>query len=632
MDELLESLADQTWENLEIICLTEDSSNIKTDADLSIKEFNDFNINDINGEYVIFADISDKYYMVGLESLLDYSLANDLELQLYSPINYDMKTKEIYERDLDVLKGVSRSVKKEVFSCEDLSKHLFLLNPKISSIFYKKSFLEDFLSDENFSSPLNNKYLFFKSILNSNKIGIFKKPVYIKKDCSRYELKNSGLSNEHYYNLEDCSIDEIDSLNDKICDLFKKSNQYEQHKDDLANLKMDLYKEFLSNEKSDIDFEHIKDDLNSNYDVSNFNDNNASAYKSILNSNSFDESLLTLRIYDSMNRILDNIIKIDFNDIDEYDFPKDELFGLMVFIDSVPYCFTIRFASKNDNLLCFGPGAQNRNVEGKVITPPYFQRWSWHDEFAESVITYADPSYFYDEDIRIGWFVGERSRWYLENVALIIEKLSQNNNTEPQNILFYGSSAGGFVSIALATLIQGSKALVNNSQFILMNYEEEHLNRLFNYLKRTFGDLSRDEIISLIDYRINLIELFKKQGYVPQISYYVNSESKRDIYNQCIPFIDEISKLDFFDNKLDIHFYKEIRDTPHSPLGKKKIVPILKSFSNQSNVKNEKNDSDEIIKLQKELKKQKELNKKLLSSNSWKLLAPVRKLKKFFKE
>ena len=259
MDELLESLADQTWENLEIICLTEDSSNIKTedssniktDANLIIKEFNDFKISDIDGEYVIFADISDKYYLVGLEFLLDYSLANDLELQLYSPINYDMKTKEIYERDLDVLKGVSRSVKKEVFSCEDLSKDLFSLNPEIRGIFYKKSFLEDFLSDENFSSPLNNKYLFYKSILNSNKIGIFKKPVYIKKDCSRYELKNSGLSNEHYYNLEDCSIDEIDSLNDKICDLFKKSNQYEQHKDDLVNLKMDLYMGFLSNENND---------------------------------------------------------------------------------------------------------------------------------------------------------------------------------------------------------------------------------------------------------------------------------------------------------------------------------------------------------------------------------------------
>ena len=153
MDELLESLTDQTWENLEIICLTEDSSNIKTDANLIIKEFNDFKISDIGGEYVIFADISDKYYLVGLESLLDYFLANDLELLLYSPINYDMKTKEIYEKDLDVLKGVSRGVKKEVFSCEDLSKHLFSLNPEIRGIFYKKSFLEDFLSDENFSSP-----------------------------------------------------------------------------------------------------------------------------------------------------------------------------------------------------------------------------------------------------------------------------------------------------------------------------------------------------------------------------------------------------------------------------------------------------------------------------------------------
>jgi hypothetical protein len=100
--------------------------------------------------------------------------------------------------------------------------------------------------------------------LNSNKIGIFKKPVYIKKDCSRYELKNSDFSNEHHYNLGDCSIGDIDSFNDNMEDLFKKSNQYEQHKDDLANFKMDLYKEFMSNEESDIDFEHVKEDLNSN--------------------------------------------------------------------------------------------------------------------------------------------------------------------------------------------------------------------------------------------------------------------------------------------------------------------------------------------------------------------------------
>lgn len=251
MDELLESLTDQTWGNLEIICLTEDSSNIKTGADLIFKEVSDFKISDINGDYLIFANVRDKYYLVGLESLLDYSLANDLELVLYPPINFDMKTKEIYERDLDALKAVSKDVKKEVFSFEDLSKDLFSLNPEISGIFYKKSFLEDFLSDEDFSSPLNNKYLFFKSILNSNKIGIFKKPVYIKKDCSRYEIKNSPLSNEHYYNLENSSIDEIDSLNEKICNLFKKSNQYEQYKDDLANFKMDLYNEFLSNENND---------------------------------------------------------------------------------------------------------------------------------------------------------------------------------------------------------------------------------------------------------------------------------------------------------------------------------------------------------------------------------------------
>lgn len=630
MEELLESLNNQTLDKLEIICLADKDSNIKAD-DVIIKDFNDFKIDDIGGEYVIFADPSDKYYLVGLESLIDYSSDNDLELLLYSPINYDIRTKEIYEKSLDILREISGDIKKEIFSLSDLSRHLFSLEPEIKGILYKKSFLDNYLSDDSFASSLNDYYLFFKSILNSNRIGIFKNPVYIRSDCSRYELENSDLSNQHYYGVGEYSLEDINILNDDIEDLFKKSGHYEDYNDDLANFKMDLYKEFLSKNKLGNDYERVKDDLNLNYDVSDFNANNALFYKSIMDSASFDEALLDLKVNNSMGRIVDKIIKVDLDEIEKYDFPTDELFGLVVFIDSVPYCFTVRFASRNDNLICFGPGAQQRNVvnsKGELVTPPFFQRWSWHDQFDESVITYADPCFFYDADIRIGWFVGEKSQWYLENAALVIERLSVNRNIKPQEILFYGSSAGGFVSIALATLVKDSRALVNNSQFILMNYEEEHLDRLFNYLRMSYGELSRDEMVNLINYRINLIELFKREKYVPQISYYVNSDSSRDIHNQCIPFIEEISRLEFFDNDFDIHFYKDIYDIPHTPLGKDKIIPIIKSFSKQK----EDDTSDEISELQNELDKQKQLNEDLLTSNSWKLLAPARRLKKVFRK
>ena len=64
---------------------------------------------------------------MGIESLLDYSLANDLELLLFSPINYDINTKEIYEKSNDALREVLKSINKTIFSVDDFSDNLFLL-------------------------------------------------------------------------------------------------------------------------------------------------------------------------------------------------------------------------------------------------------------------------------------------------------------------------------------------------------------------------------------------------------------------------------------------------------------------------------------------------------------------------
>ena len=49
-------------------------------------------------------------------------------------------------------------------------------------------------------------------------------------------------------------------------------------------------------------------------------------------------------------------------------------------------------------------------------------------------------------------------------------------------------------------------------------------------------------------------------------------------------------------------------------------------------IKNVETLESSISKLKNELAKEKKLNKELLSSNSWKLLAPARKLKNVFKK
>ena len=176
----------------------------------------------------------------------------------------------------------------------------------------------------------------------------------------------------------------------------------------------------------------------------------------------------------------------------------------------------------------------------------------------------------------------------METVSDIIEKLSKNQNILHDNILFYGSSGGGFASICLGTLIKGSKVLVNNSQFFILNYKKWHIGNLFNILYDEFSGLSKSDIIEKINYRLDVVELFKKCEYAPMMHYYVNLESKRDVYDQCIPFIKEAKKLDFSDN-LAVFLYREKSSEPHSPLPNDVTVDIIKSFSQTYLYNNEEN-------------------------------------------
>ena len=99
-----------------------------------------------------------------------------------------------------------------------------------------------------------------------------------------------------------------------------------------------------------------------------------------------------------------------------------------------------------------------------------------------------------------------------------------------------------------------------------MNYHKAHVDNLFRILYKEFPNLSKEEIINLIDYRLNTIKLFVKEQYVPPITYYVNVLSHHDIHNHCIPFIKEICNLEYFEDNFQINFYKEIKKRPHSSL------------------------------------------------------------------
>lgn len=344
----------------------------------------------------------------------------------------------------------------------------------------------------------------------------------------------------------------------------------------------------------------------------------------------------------SISKLADNLIKLKMEDIESYEFPLDEKFALEIIHEDAPFYLIIKFASTNKNIICMAPGAFRRDKvtsDGKPIDPPHFHRWRWPELFDESVIVFADPMIFWDENISIGWMIGDANQWYIETLSEIIKKLAKNQNVINDNILFFGSSGGGFISVCLATLIKHSKVLVNNSQFSILNYKQHLVKRALDLITPTFNGLTQDEVIEKIKYRIDTPELFKRENYAPYITYYVNVKSEIDIQDHSIPLIQDHFNQEQF-RGLDVIFYSEDKEIPHHPFKAGLMMKVIDLFAKNNLYNSEPNVEERIIlrdryqgnckytfeKLKEENEELKKKNLEMETSTSWKITAPLRKI------
>jgi hypothetical protein len=234
-------------------------------------------------------------------------------------------------------------------------------------------------------------------------------------------------------------------------------------------------------------------------------------------------------------------------------FPLDELFSLQVNHNNVKYEFLVRFSSINKNLICFGSGSYDPKREN--ISPPIYRRHSWQKEFEESVIYYNDPTLYNDPNLTLGWGVGKNEEWYLPVIADIIRILAKKNGIEHENILFFGSSGGGFTAIILSTFIKNSTVMVNNPQILLTKWKG-----LFNtMIEKCFENMDLETILKEYGCRFDVIELFKCEKYMPKITYIVNIDSKDDILNHFTHFINSLASFEYFDEQVNILIYQDER-------------------------------------------------------------------------
>lgn len=285
---------------------------------------------------------------------------------------------------------------------------------------------------------------------------------------------------------------------------------------------------------------------------------------------------------------------LDMYDLENAEFPLNELFSLQINHNNVKYEFLIRFSSNNKNLICFGSGA----FDPKKISPPIYNRFSWQTQFDESVIYYNDPTLYINPkvplkwgatNLSLGWGVGKSEEWYLSIIADIIHSLALKKNIKHENILFFGSSGGGFTSIILATLIKNSAAMANNPQIFCKNLKD-HFD---NIIKTCFDDLDSETALTQYKYRFDVIEMFKRENYIPPITYLLNVNSEIDLLDHFVPFINSLPSLKF-DNRVNVVLYQS-EDGHNGVMDKEETIKMIKDhFKTNEHAIKCKNNIDEV--------------------------------------
>ncbi|WP_147640430.1 alpha/beta hydrolase family protein [Nesterenkonia massiliensis] len=114
--------------------------------------------------------------------------------------------------------------------------------------------------------------------------------------------------------------------------------------------------------------------------------------------------------------------------------------------------------------------------------PPIFQRWTWADKFPGHCVFFSDPALLRADRMSVGYYSGSRERDVLNVIAELVDELAQLHGVARENIVTYGSSAGGFASLRIAEHLPGASHIAINPQTDLSLHYPEKINRVAKLL------------------------------------------------------------------------------------------------------------------------------------------------------
>lgn len=270
LKESVESILNQTLNDLELICVddgsTDDSLKILNnyaDNDERVNVFSlnhkgggnarNYGLSKITGEYLFCMDADDTLDLNAFEEFYKIAEEKELDFLVFKAINYGVEKGHFFETDYQNMQTIYNIVNDRVFNYKNLGDALFDFNVSPWCKFYNAEFIKNSGARFRENSKFHDNQFFWDIIFQAKKIYFINEFYYTRK---RYDDSLTASGDKNHINI-------IGVVND-IIKLFKKHNQLDKYKNKLYNLKImwiiDRYNQIQEKYKEDF-FKELHNDF-----------------------------------------------------------------------------------------------------------------------------------------------------------------------------------------------------------------------------------------------------------------------------------------------------------------------------------------------------------------------------------
>jgi hypothetical protein len=203
-------------------------------------------------------------------------------------------------------------------------------------------------------------------------------------------------------------------------------------------------------------------------------------------------------------------------------------------LDDIKFSLLTKIQPKADFLLVLFNAAQKSKSERN----PTFMRWSWAEKANFSYIVIDDPFASSFTSTNIGWYIGLKDFDLQKYICSFAESVIKRIGITTNELIFYGSSGGGFAALMAAIRMKGSTAVVHNPQTNVLRYSKR--------LRTNFIDIfGEDESIikQFFYHRFSVNEAMDYYNNAPNVLYRQNTQDLSHLNQHLGPFNKHYHKI-----------------------------------------------------------------------------------------